>query len=148
MTGVIPVVDDMCTNSCLAFTGPLSHLAECPTCGEARYDVQTKSPRKRFHTIQIGPQLQALWRTENGTRSIQHRSWRTTDILAQTQREDGILSEYNGIYCGRDYLDVVNRGDITSDDMVLLLSIDGAQLFQIRTCPNSLTANSIILLSV
>lgn len=34
ITGVISVPDDMCFNSCLAFTGPFSHLQACPVCRE------------------------------------------------------------------------------------------------------------------
>ena len=130
MTGVVPLVHDMCTNSCAAFTGPFAQLTECPICSEARYDMQTELPRKRFHTIPIGPQLQALWRTVDGARSIRYRSRRTMEIIAQIQRDNGLPPKYDDIYCGRDYLDAVNRGDITSNDMALLFSIDGAQLYQ------------------
>ena len=32
-TGVVFVEHDMCRNSCIAYTGPFSHLETCPTCG-------------------------------------------------------------------------------------------------------------------
>ncbi|KIM71551.1 hypothetical protein PILCRDRAFT_804895 [Piloderma croceum F 1598] len=95
----------MCINSCLAFTGPFSELSECPTCNEARFDSLTELPRQKFHTIPIGPQLQALWRSAQNTL-------------------------YDDVYHGRDYLAAVERGDITADDMMLLFSIDGAQLYE------------------
>ncbi|KAK7679186.1 hypothetical protein QCA50_017764 [Cerrena zonata] len=38
ITRVISVVDDMCKNSCLAFTSPFSDYDQCPTCDEPRYD--------------------------------------------------------------------------------------------------------------
>jgi hypothetical protein len=60
----------MCINSCAAFTGPFSNLAECPICHEARYIDKTESPWQEFYTIPIGPQLQALWRTEEGVQNI------------------------------------------------------------------------------
>ncbi|KAF8223729.1 hypothetical protein L208DRAFT_995430, partial [Tricholoma matsutake] len=33
ITGVMPIVDDICKNSCIAYTGPLAKLDECPECG-------------------------------------------------------------------------------------------------------------------
>lgn len=67
ISGVESVVNDMCINSCAAFVGPYSHLEECPDCQEPRFDQvkllqshgQKKIPRAIFHTIPIGPQLQA-----------------------------------------------------------------------------------------
>lgn len=32
MTGVTPLVNKMCINSCLTYTGPYLHLQECPYC--------------------------------------------------------------------------------------------------------------------
>lgn len=66
ITGVVAVYDDMCINSCHAFTGPFAHLKSCTICGETRYNtVQLAStgkevPRQQFCTILLGPQLQAL----------------------------------------------------------------------------------------
>ena len=66
ITGIVAVYDDMCINSCHAFTGPFAHLKSCTICGEARYNtVQIAStgkevPCQQFCTILLGPQLQAL----------------------------------------------------------------------------------------
>ena len=66
ITGVMAVYDDMCINSCHAFTGPFLQLASCSICGEAQYDeAQSKSKRKKilrlqFCTILLGLQLQVL----------------------------------------------------------------------------------------
>ncbi|KAF8981244.1 hypothetical protein BDQ17DRAFT_1549544 [Cyathus striatus] len=68
ITGVISVVDDMCVNSCLAFTGPFANDIICSICSEPRYDQQQFEesdgrdliPQQQFHTILLGPQLQAL----------------------------------------------------------------------------------------
>ena len=37
LTGFVLVLDDMCVNSCQAFTGPLADRTTCSECGEARY---------------------------------------------------------------------------------------------------------------
>ncbi|TFY74511.1 hypothetical protein EWM64_g9501, partial [Hericium alpestre] len=42
LSGVVPIIHDMCINTCLAFTGPFVELDTCPTCGEARYDTHKK----------------------------------------------------------------------------------------------------------
>ncbi|KIM71213.1 hypothetical protein PILCRDRAFT_55084, partial [Piloderma croceum F 1598] len=70
MSGVTSLIHDMCINGCLAFTGPFAGLEACLTCGEPRYeqitfansDGRIKKARQVFHTMPIGPQLQALWR--------------------------------------------------------------------------------------
>jgi len=71
LTGVESVMHHMCINSCLAYTGPFMDLDACPVCSEPRYDQfylgassgRNKIPRKEFHTIPIGLQLQALYRS-------------------------------------------------------------------------------------
>ncbi|KAJ6622946.1 hypothetical protein B0H10DRAFT_1759968, partial [Mycena sp. CBHHK59/15] len=68
LTGVTSILNDMCHKSCVAFTGPYTELETCPKCGESRYDPailehsrgQTKVSRQQFHTIPLGPQLQAM----------------------------------------------------------------------------------------
>lgn len=66
ITGVVAVYDDMCINSCHAFTRSFAQLKSCSTCGEARYDAAefTSSgkevPCQQCFTVLLGPQLQAL----------------------------------------------------------------------------------------
>ncbi|KIJ97449.1 hypothetical protein K443DRAFT_39775, partial [Laccaria amethystina LaAM-08-1] len=60
ITGVSSVVHAMCKNSCLAFTGPFANLDCCPVCSEPKLCPATKKPQQEFHTILLGPILQAL----------------------------------------------------------------------------------------
>ncbi|KAF6746888.1 hypothetical protein DFP72DRAFT_758559, partial [Ephemerocybe angulata] len=60
LTGLIPLVNDMCVNSCMAYTGPFSGAKECNYCSQDRYDRAGKG-RQQFYTIPIGPQIQALY---------------------------------------------------------------------------------------
>ena len=136
-TGVGSIVHDMCVNSCIAYTGPFSALNECLHCQEPRYDQiafeashgTLQKPRRKFHTIPLGPQLQALWRTPSGAENMRYRSQRTEEILEELEASDGINNVYDDFLHGSDYLEAVANGHITSNDMVLLLSIDGAQLY-------------------
>jgi hypothetical protein len=59
LSGVVPIIQDMCYNSCVGYTGPFADLDCCPKCRQERYDPlhAGKVPRKQFHTIPIGPQL-------------------------------------------------------------------------------------------
>lgn len=134
ISGVAPIQEDMCINTCIAFTGPFSELDICPECAEPRYDewksrADKKVGRRQFYTLPIGPQLQALWRSPDSARKMRHRSERMQQIIDELE-QTGKIAEYDDIYQGSDYLCAVNEGKITANDMVLLLSIDGAQLYQ------------------
>ncbi|KAF8068691.1 hypothetical protein FPV67DRAFT_1415071, partial [Lyophyllum atratum] len=67
LTGIVPIVKDMCPNSCMAYTGPLANLEACKYCQESRYDLaqlassngRKKVPHQHFYSIPLGPQLQA-----------------------------------------------------------------------------------------
>jgi len=58
-----------------------------------------------------------------------HHSEHTQQIIDELQ-QTGKIAKYDDIYQGSNYLCAVNKGKITSNDMVLLLSINGAQLYQ------------------
>ena len=138
LSGVIPVASDMCINSCLAYTGPFAELDTCPTCGEPRYDPiqlaasggKKQVARQQFHTIPIGPQLQALWRDADSALNLRYREEITTEILAELERNEGLLNSYDDFFHGSDYLTAVAEGRIKRDDIVLMFSLDGAQLYQ------------------
>jgi len=69
-------------------------------CGESRYDAAKKAasggkklvPRQVFHTIPIGPQLQALWRNPESANSIRYRERRTKEILRSCSAMQGGLT--------------------------------------------------------
>jgi hypothetical protein len=58
-----------------------------------------------------------------------HHSECTQQIIDKLQ-QTGKIAEYDNIYQGSDYLCATNECRITANDMVLLLSIDGTQLYQ------------------
>ncbi|KAF9056952.1 hypothetical protein BDP27DRAFT_1194443, partial [Rhodocollybia butyracea] len=66
ITGVVAIYNDMCINSCHAYTGPFKDLDKCKYCQEPRYDqnwllqYQERIPRQQFSTILLGPQLAAI----------------------------------------------------------------------------------------
>ncbi len=138
ITGVTSIVDDMCINSCTAFTGPLLEDAVvCPQCGEPRFDPkqQEKSnknvPRQRACTIPLGPQLQALRRSASGAEQLRYRDCKTASYL---KSYDEAISAgelvYDDIFTGADFLALADSLNLTINDITVSFSIDGAQLYQ------------------
>lgn len=133
LSGVVPIIHDMCPNSCIAYTGAFTELLQCPQCNEPRYEPGhvAQVPRQQFHTLPIGPQLQALWRTPEGAHSMRYRQQCTEKTLEELIQNKGHKkSSYRDFFDGKDYLEAVQDGRISTDDMVLVLSIDGAQLYR------------------
>ncbi len=89
-SGVVSIMEDMCPKGCLGYTGPFSHLEKCPRCGTDRYDpiilLQSKGkkkvPQQQFCTIPPGPMLQALERTEEGSKNMGHFWRHASQIMA------------------------------------------------------------------
>ncbi|KAF7371937.1 hypothetical protein MVEN_00051600 [Mycena venus] len=130
-SGVVPILSHMCPNSCMAFTGPWSERDTCRFCGAARYDPITGRPQE-FHTIApLGPQLQALYGHPESAKKMHYRREKTAEILA-TMDANGQLDipVYEDYIHGRDYLEAVICGDIKDTDIVIIGSIDGAQLYR------------------
>ena len=58
-----------------------------------------------------------------------HRA-RVMDPLVAKLRAGGSIDVYDDVYCSSTLLEAAKRGDLNSQDTVLMLSIDGAQLFE------------------
>ena len=133
LTGIIPIQDDMCVNSCMAFTGPYKHLETCPECQEPRYDLSilqssdgtVKKPRQSVTTIPVGPQIQALWSHQLSAEKMSYRQEVTDTLLNQSGLPD-LLTDYTE---GQDYL-VNVAPHLKPYDTVLMFSADGAQLYR------------------
>jgi hypothetical protein len=137
ITGVVAVYDDMCINSCHAFTGPFSQLESCTVCGESRYNAAQlaltgkKVPCQQFCTILLGPQLQALRRSRMGATGmcyLDQKMKEVQEMLDGLQNDTDIV--YDDILSGSEMQELANRINITSDDTIISSSLDGAQLYQ------------------
>ena len=128
----------MCVKSCLGFTGPYANLEHCPNCGEGRYDEkeleesggERKVPRKVFTTFPVGPQLQARWKHPQTAKDMHYRWEKTQELQQERAGSDEPLDLFDDILCGQSYLDLVDEGHVNEYDTVLMLSMDGAQLYQ------------------
>ena len=137
LTGILPLVNDMCDNSCISYTGPFAELTHCSKCGQFRYDQiqydasngEIRKPRKTFLTIPLGPQLQAMWRSRKSAEAMRYRSTRTRQLQAEIRDNNGVIDEYEDFLSGSEYLQAFSEGCIGDHDTALMISIDGAQLF-------------------
>lgn len=129
ITGVASIVHPMCRNTCIAFTGPFTDLDRCPKCGEPKRCPTSGKYHQEFHTMPIGPILQALWRNPQSSHRLRYRQRKTREIIENLHRNNGKLSAFEDFFHGSDYLEQVRNGNITDDDLVLMFSIDGAQLY-------------------
>jgi hypothetical protein len=123
-SSVVPIRSDMCPDAWIAFTGPYSEREQC-LCGKPRDAAQD------FYTFPIGPQLQALFRSPESAKNMHYRREKTKEILdsidADGRLEFEVLEDY---LQGQAYLEAVIRGDIQETDVVLIGSVDGAQLYR------------------
>ena len=138
LSGLVTWEHHMCLNSCVAFTGPYANLASCPTCGESRYkekdlresDGLKKVPRKVFTTFPVGPQIQARWKNAQSAKDMAYRWEKTEELLRGRTDPNDPPDILDDILCGEAYLDLIDKGEVGEYDTVLMLSIDGAQLYE------------------
>lgn len=116
ITGVTSIADDMCINSCTAFTGPYEDAIRCPQCAEPRFDPnkQEKSninvPRQRACTIPLGPQLQALRRSTTGAEELRYRDRKTASYLkAYDEAVSAGDLVYDDIFTGADFISLADQ---------------------------------------
>jgi len=136
ITGVESILDDMCINLCLAFTGPFSDHDTCTTCGEPRFKEvrlgkKTKMvPRKQACTILLGPQIQALRRSGESAHAMSYRDCKLQEIYEAYDIKSPEEYVYDDIYCGKDLLDLARNLKLTSNDTSVMFLYNGAQLYQ------------------
>ncbi|KDQ05773.1 hypothetical protein BOTBODRAFT_82929, partial [Botryobasidium botryosum FD-172 SS1] len=138
VTGVVSLPADMCVRSCHAYTGPIfAPLTKCYYCGEPRYDPlvleatggKVKRPRQVFHTMPLGPQLQAQRGTPSGAEDMLYLQETTKGIFVELAHKHKIEIYRDTLY-GNKHIEAVKNGEIGEDDPVLVLSVDGAQLYR------------------
>ena len=89
---------------------------------------KSKVPRKVFSTFAVGPQLQARWKSPEMAQKMFYRRDKTREELDRDNEAPDYI--YDDIFCGSDYLNAVDAAPINNYDTVLMLSIDGAQLYR------------------
>jgi hypothetical protein len=129
LSGVYSIQDDMCINSCIAYTGPFKDLQTCPECGQHRFDPITRKARQYLHTIPLGPQLQAIRQGTQSSLEADYRVAVTDKIMKDLDLHGGEIPIIKDFFFGQAYIDKVDEELIKGQDMVLMFSMDGAQLY-------------------
>ncbi|KAF6742930.1 hypothetical protein DFP72DRAFT_1102920 [Ephemerocybe angulata] len=133
---VTPIVSHMCVNSCVAFTSKYKDLHACPRCGQLRYRTKgknTKIPRRKFYTLPIGAVIQSMYRNPTTARYMAYRRTKTMENLNRFVNPvtgEIYVTEFDDYTSGEDYLRCTLSGIIGLDDCVLMISMDGAQLYR------------------
>jgi len=129
LSGVCSIEHDMCINSCIAYTGLFKDLQTCPECGKHRFDPFTKKAHQKLHTIPLGPQLQAIQQGAKNSLEANYHLAVMEKIMKDLDLHDGKIPLIKDFFFGQAYIDKVDEGFIKEHDMVLMFSMDGAQLY-------------------
>lgn len=103
LSGVQGVEIDCCINSCVAFTGTIKSMEQCPYCLEARYMTNPEGrdqrrPRCQFRYIPIIPRLRNLFLNPEMIHELSYRTRRRS--------EAGVLAD---IFDGTHYRNLLNK---------------------------------------
>ena len=136
-TGVEKILHDMCPQTCVGYTGPLEDLESCPKCGLSRWSQEklqlsngcVKVAARQFTTIPLAPQLQARYRHPESARDMAYLYERSQSILADL-KVTGEIPVYDNIVMGWDFLHAVVDGHVKEKDIVIMISMNSAQLYQ------------------
>ncbi|KAG1837569.1 hypothetical protein DFJ58DRAFT_862856 [Suillus subalutaceus] len=88
---------------------------------------------QKFVTIPLSAQLQALWRDPDQARNMSYLREETRHLTEKLQTNGGVVDVFDDIFKGHDFLLAVQRGDIKPDDVILMISLDGAQLYESKS---------------
>jgi hypothetical protein len=86
-------------------------------------------PCRQALTIPVGLQIQAQYRSRESAWNMGHQNQVMEPLLAKLHA-GGSIDVYNNVYCSLILLNVAQCGNLAPDDTLLMLSIDGAQLYK------------------
>src|ERR1700677_766748 len=88
LRGIVPLAHNMSINTCIAYTGPFSDLEICPYFNTPCNNpvVLGKSSEKKisqrvFHTMPIGPQLQAFYCSKESAEKMKYAEKKLQEIV-------------------------------------------------------------------
>lgn len=111
----------------------LFHMNTWPKCFVPS-QCQSKVLAQKFTTISLGAQLQALYSTPESAQAMhycQDKTHKTQEKYPNPDNPSGPQpKQLNDYIHGSDYLDCVHDGKIKDTNILLMLSLDGAQLYE------------------
>ncbi|KAH9858374.1 hypothetical protein C2E23DRAFT_690008, partial [Lenzites betulinus] len=85
--------------------------------------------RRTYDTLPFGPQAQTLYLSRENAALMARRKKLTQDLMALLGRGEK-LENLDDFICSEDYLEAISSGRVSLDDLTLMFSIDGAQLYE------------------
>ncbi|KAL0057164.1 hypothetical protein AAF712_016206, partial [Marasmius tenuissimus] len=131
ITGVEAVETDMCLSTCIGYSGPYELLKECLFCAAPQEDPIEKHPQT-FKTMLLAFVMQALHRDPMIAKEMLYLQDRMPKLLEEYE-EHGYITEIDHIACREDVEDVFWDGKIQADDTVIMMSLNGCQLYKNKT---------------
>ena len=115
--------------------GPFADLQSCHVCLEPHYNPEEfassgkKVPWQQACTMPLRLQLQALCRSPQGAQAIRYCYQKVTETIEAFNAANSNLELiFNNIFTGDHIMDLCET--LTEDDVTVIFSIDGAQLYQ------------------
>ncbi|EIW77607.1 hypothetical protein CONPUDRAFT_61883, partial [Coniophora puteana RWD-64-598 SS2] len=135
LTGVEAIENDMCWDSCMGFTGPDANLQACSRCHKPRYDQDILNrtggkirKSRKFYTYPLATQLQAAFGDWDNAKDLGYRVERTHELLDRLFNNKTQIPSFEDYIDGTDYLEGVLDAKIQDNDIVVMSSMDAAQL--------------------
>lgn len=119
----------------MAYVGPWAELEACPECSEPRYNQEQLEhsgklvPHQQVCTIPLGPQLQVLWWTAPGATALLYHNHKLKETIKKFSSLPLADRIYDDIFCGSDFCHFAEDVGLTPNDIMVLFSLDGAQLY-------------------
>ncbi len=98
-------------------------------CGKDCYQSGMWEPYWQFITIPLGLVIQVLYGSPETAHKMHYCERATGEILEYAQMHGGKVKEYNNMTCSCDYLEAIEAGRIKDHDVLMQLSLNGAQLY-------------------
>jgi hypothetical protein len=129
IVNIKPIWEDMCPNSCCAYTGSYNNLINCPICKSERYqNNRIRQPRQQFAYFSIIERLTIQYGDYDRAKELRYR---TDYVLRRSYRNNNQIGD---IFDGTCYKELVQNGHFQDErDVALIASIDGYQIFRQKT---------------
>lgn len=132
LTSFAPKFIDMCSKSCIAYTGKYKFLELCPTCNAPRYKESSSEKKKRvpeaqLQTLPVKSTIMAMYANAETSNHMRYRSNTLREALKVIGQAR--YSDYANSQIHRLQYDPKNFNLFQDDrDVAFALSSDGAQL--------------------
>ncbi|KAG1736621.1 uncharacterized protein EDB91DRAFT_1055549, partial [Suillus paluster] len=84
----------------------------------------------KFITIPLNTQLQVLWHDQEHAQKMSYLPNKMEHLMNKLCINGGVFNKINDFVMGTDYMHAILHGDITKDNVVLMISMNRTQLYK------------------